>query len=555
MRVKGDYEESGFFPGKKIRLRGITVNVNYKYSIFRRINMIKKVLWSAAAILVLAALVPGLNAQTSLLQQDFNAGGTFPPAGWTTNNEQWRYAQDGAPSTYPYTNNPNYTGGSGYCADCDDDNNNYTGIVYPGSWLQSPNFNASTYPVVWLAYNLSYNDIGSYDFARVEAWDGEGWATVVEYTSDQNPNGPSQRDSFNISQWVSGLSDARVRFLYYETGTTWAWWFEIDNVNLWGTSGGGPGGDTLIDFQLVQIIRPYDQEEAAPFKPTCKVYLDVTVDQPNLMAAETWPADVECRITDLSNMNVVYDKVLHDVPFEMGYTTVGAFPDFTPEGGKQYKALFIVTNPDDIDHDNDNREKKFTTGAAEEVTPTEILAPLENQLNKFSPSAKFLEKAGVDEAAVVLHYRVENAAYLAVSEDSVTHDFTANEEYTATFPEVNVLTDGGYTITFWATSAKGVPISKPEKSLGFNYTGVEEKPEPVKYALSATGNAVSFSLAKSANVSLKVYDAAGNVVAILANGSMDAGSHTATWNARPGVYFVKLATPEYSSVCKAIVVR
>jgi hypothetical protein len=271
--------------------------------------------------------------------------------------------------------------------------------------------------------------------------------------------------------------------------------------------------------------------------------------------AETWPADVECRITDLDNMNVVYDKVLSNVPFEMGYTTVGAFPDFTPEGGKKYKALFVVTNPDDIDHANDNMEKKFTTGAAEEVTPTEILAPMAVQQNKFSPSAKFLEKAGVDEADVVLHYSIEGAAYLAVSEDSVKHSFSANEEYTANFPEVNVLTDGGYNITFWATNSKGVPISKPEKSLAFTYTGITEKPEPVKYALSATGSLVSFSLARSANVSLKVYDAAGNVVATLASGSMDAGSHTATWNARPGVYFVKLVTPEYSSVCKAIVVK
>ncbi len=523
--------------------------------------MLKKVIGITLAVLAFAAFVPGLDAQpVNLVSQDFNAGVTFPPTGWTTNNQQWRYAMSGASSSYPYTNNPNYTGGSGYCADCDDDNNNYSNLVYPGSWLQTPDFNASTYTAVWLAYNISYNDIGANDWARVEAWDGESWQTVIEYTSDVQAYGPGQRDSFDITQWAAGLSSARVRFLYYETANTWAWWFEIDNVSIWGTAGGGPQGEDSIDFQMAQIVRPMDEEEAnVAFTPTCKVYMwnNIQIDSINALLEEpTWPADVRCRLTDLSNMQVVYDKVLSDVPFAKGYTTVSAFPAFTPEGGKKYKALFVVTGVDDYDPSNDNLEKNWSTLTGEEVTPTEIITPADSQVNAFAPSAKFLEKAGIEEAAVVLHYKVEDAAYHAVvSEDSVTHDFAADEEYTATFPEVSGLEGTSYTITFWATNAKGDPISHPELSKPFSYTGIGEKPEPKDFALAVSGNVVTYTLAKSTNVSLKVYDAAGNLVSVLASGSMTSGLYTATLDTKPGVYFVKLVTPEYSTVRKVAVIK
>ncbi|NLI97632.1 T9SS type A sorting domain-containing protein [bacterium] len=514
--------------------------------------MSKKVIGIAAALLLFAALVPGLSAQTVLLEQNFNSAWTTttPPTGWTiiyndpAGTEDWH--------RYDYTN----TGFSGGSARLGWVSGTWTDrLISPTIDCSNPDFSA-----IWVALNVYYDDFSGAHTAQFRG-SSDGGETFPNVITDYDLGGSAVnygpvRDSIDISSFALGEDDVVLEFFSDGNAYNFDYWY-VDNFVVYGIEGGGPPSEDTFDWQLSNILRPANEEEGGVgFKPTCKIYLYTNYVEPNYAADPVWPADVECRITDLENMTVVYDKVLSDVPFPEGYTTVDAFPLFTPEGGKQYKAVFIVTGADDAVPANDNMEKKFIAILGEEVTPTEILAPLENQQNKFSPSAKFLEKAGVDEAAVVLHYRVENAAYMAVvSEDSVTHDFTANEEYTATFPEVNVLTDGGYTITFWATSAKGVPISKPEKSLAFTYTGIEEKPEPVKYALSAAGNAVSFSLAKSANVSLKVYDAAGNVVAILASGSMDAGSHQATWNARPGVYFVKLATPEYSSVCKAIVVR
>jgi hypothetical protein len=89
----------------------------------------------------------------------------------------------------------------------------------------------------------------------------------------------------------------------------------------------------------------------------------------------------------------------------------------------------------------------------------------------------------------------------------------------------------------------------------FNYGGILEKPEPLKFDLSVAGKSVNFTLAGPTVVSLKVYDAAGNLVATLASGSMTAGPHSETFAARPGVYFVKLVTPEYSAVRKTTVLN
>ena len=54
---------------------------------------------------------------------------------------------------------------------------------------------------------------------------------------------------------------------------------------------------------------------------------------------------------------------------------------------------------------------------------------------------------------------------------------------------------------------------------------------------------ISFTLAKSGKVKLAVYDILGKEIAVLVNGMRNAGSQTATFNAKnfsSGVYFYKL---------------
>jgi hypothetical protein len=64
---------------------------------------------------------------------------------------------------------------------------------------------------------------------------------------------------------------------------------------------------------------------------------------------------------------------------------------------------------------------------------------------------------------------------------------------------------------------------------------------------------ISYSLAEAGNVSLKVYDIAGRLVATLGEGYQEAGEHTVSWDGSglsSGVYFCKLQASEFSEVKK-----
>ena len=64
---------------------------------------------------------------------------------------------------------------------------------------------------------------------------------------------------------------------------------------------------------------------------------------------------------------------------------------------------------------------------------------------------------------------------------------------------------------------------------------------------------ISYDLATSGNVSLKVYDISGRLAATLVDGQVEAGSHTVDWDASgvsSGVYFYKLVTSDYTCTKK-----
>ncbi len=69
---------------------------------------------------------------------------------------------------------------------------------------------------------------------------------------------------------------------------------------------------------------------------------------------------------------------------------------------------------------------------------------------------------------------------------------------------------------------------------------------------------IDFTLAKSENVSIEVFDVAGKRVVLLLNGTRPAGPSSATFDARglpSGIYFVRMQTPSFSSARKITIVR
>jgi hypothetical protein len=69
---------------------------------------------------------------------------------------------------------------------------------------------------------------------------------------------------------------------------------------------------------------------------------------------------------------------------------------------------------------------------------------------------------------------------------------------------------------------------------------------------------ISYSLANSGDVSLKIYDISGRLVSTLVDGHQDAGEYVTSWeasNVSSGVYFYKLKTSDFTSTKKMNLLR
>jgi len=69
---------------------------------------------------------------------------------------------------------------------------------------------------------------------------------------------------------------------------------------------------------------------------------------------------------------------------------------------------------------------------------------------------------------------------------------------------------------------------------------------------------IKFNLPTATNATLRIYNVRGQMVVTLASGSMSAGPHSVTWDARhhpSGVYFYRLETPSFSETKKMIMLK
>jgi len=105
-------------------------------------------------------------------------------------------------------------------------------------------------------------------------------------------------------------------------------------------------------------------------------------------------------------------------------------------------------------------------------------------------------------------------------------------------------------------------ISLVGSTVGINQNGTEV---PSAYDLSQNypnpfnpSTKINFSLPKSGNVKLAVYDMVGNEVAVITNGEMVSGNYTADFDATKlasGVYFYTLVTNEFTATKRMILVK
>lgn len=95
--------------------------------------------------------------------------------------------------------------------------------------------------------------------------------------------------------------------------------------------------------------------------------------------------------------------------------------------------------------------------------------------------------------------------------------------------------------------------------------GIQEEGVPVKYALSQnypnpfnSSTRISYSIIKSSDVTLKIYDMLGREVRTLVNEYQNAGNYIVMFNAgdlASGIYFYRLAADDYSSIRKLVLIK
>ncbi|MBN2379055.1 T9SS type A sorting domain-containing protein [candidate division WOR-3 bacterium] len=523
--------------------------------------MTKKVMGIAVAVLILAVAVPVLNAQpTMLVDEDFNS--TWVPSGWEVivYNSGTNFGIPCYWSQYYY--------GSPY------DNGPYAGYVwwsnsYQNEWLITPPLDLTSVEAggeVLFGFNSCfYHTDATHNYVCVGILSPTKalmpqhiWIdTLVDLNSDfgygnfftminDYPN-PFEID---ISEYAGQVIYLGFNYYWMGGGGGARGILNVDDVWVSAEEGGGPGpGEDTLDLEIMQVIRPNEQEEGGTaFTPGVRI-------KNNLDTVAN--AEVRCRIKDLGSLSTVYEDVLHSYPLDPGISEVSAFRKFTPDINMTYEAFFVVQHPDDPHSENNDITKRFTT-AGIRLNPVTMLSPSPTQYNSFSPSATFQEMAGQPTVVANLICTIEDLTYNAIvyTDTLKSESFTAGESRDVTFSPVTSLAFGTYQITFKAFHLLEGDISNPELVETFDYVGIGEVPVVATFSLNAVGNKVRFSLAEDSDVTLKLYDVAGKVVASLASGSYSAGIHTLTFE-KPtsGVYFVRLVTPTFNAVEKVTVLK
>ncbi|MDP2983924.1 MAG: T9SS type A sorting domain-containing protein, partial [Candidatus Latescibacter sp.] len=81
----------------------------------------------------------------------------------------------------------------------------------------------------------------------------------------------------------------------------------------------------------------------------------------------------------------------------------------------------------------------------------------------------------------------------------------------------------------------------------------QNSPNPFNPATS-----ISFTLAKAGKVTVDIFNAAGQKVDTVVNTTMNAGNHSATWNASrfsAGVYFYTVTSGDFSRTMKMTLLK
>src|SRR5690606_10441444 len=116
--------------------------------------------------------------------------------------------------------------------------------------LTSPVFDASLATGLYLDFDQYFNSIGG-DAAIVEIFDGTNWIEILNQTGDVGSFATPDHQHIDITAYQN--ANMQVRFIYND-GNVWAWYWMIDNVQVYNSTCNNPNGlaalvnETTVDL-------------------------------------------------------------------------------------------------------------------------------------------------------------------------------------------------------------------------------------------------------------------------------------------------------------------
>ena len=311
-------------------------------------------------LLALAVFAFGfIQAQTTLMFQNFEASKTALPAGWSINvttqpNGGYKFG-----NTYGTQEN-SYIATHTYMADVDDWDNNSTSAA---AWdtIASPVINCSGQASVFLSLSfMTWNDDGAEVSTIITSTDGgKTWTTA--YTLPDNGGGWSDSNMFDLSSFIGNQANAKVGFTYnngYQGATNGyvAIGMGVDNIDVFAPL----SYDLSVVSQNQQFL--LQAGKAYTFTGTINNYGGTAITSMDLNYSVNSGAPQVDNITGISGFNglTTYNWT-HSIPF-------------TPAAGN-YTIKFYANNLNganaDQNHKNDTLTVKFM--AIDSIQPKRVL--------------------------------------------------------------------------------------------------------------------------------------------------------------------------------------
>ena len=170
----------------------------------------------------------GMSVRATLLSEDFEGG--VPPAGWTVVDN----LQPAASSPFTWTTiagagmSGNNTNGSGECASANSDG---AGSGAFDIELRSPVIDCSGAEDLALsvaAYYENYLNADTFDI-DISANGGTSWTNVLSWNEDHG----TEDVLLDVSSIADGAAQVMVRFRYYDLGSGYDWYVQVDDVALY----------------------------------------------------------------------------------------------------------------------------------------------------------------------------------------------------------------------------------------------------------------------------------------------------------------------------------